>query len=217
MVWQILSTSTLLCNNSCSLVAIKSSKLSTLVTLTLKGVTTKDNEIGSFEITEWLYCPLYFTFMLASENSQHFMRPQYWFPCEMMAASLPRWTWYTSHFANKTIGSLAKCWLFSQAIFMLSKVLSYYERHNVYCCLTSSWFLEPWLPSSVLLTLLPVFSSAGAGIWCTQLLQGRTTAVNIQSQRTKIRKSWLIAQGWWIMLSGLWILFLTCPSGKGSF
>ena len=133
--------------------------------------------------------------MLASENSQHFMRPQYWFPCEMMAASLPRWTWYTGHFANKTIGSLAKCWLFSQAIFMLSKVLSYYERHNVYCCLTSSWFLEPWLPSSVLLTLLPVFSSAGAGIWCTQLLQERTTVVNIQSKRAKIRKSCLIAPG----------------------
>ena len=43
-----------------------------------------------------------------------------WFPCEMMAASLPRWTWYSGHFANKTIGSLAKCWLFSQAISMLA-------------------------------------------------------------------------------------------------
>lgn len=139
------------------------------------------------------------------------------FLVEMMAASLPRWTWYTRHFANKTIGSLAKCWLFSQAVFMLSKVLSYYERHNAYCCLTSSWFLEPWLPSSVLLTLLPVFSSAGAGIWCTQLLQERTTVVNIQSQCAKIRKSCLIAQGWWILLPGLWILFLTCLSGKGSF
>lgn len=117
------------------------------------------------------------------------------YPLEFLHLSL-------SHLVDKTSGGLTKCWLFSQAIFMLAKVLSYYERHNIYCCLTSSWFLGPWLPSSVLLTLLPVFSSAGAGIWCTQLLQERTTVVNIQSQRAKIWKSCLITQGWWILPSG---------------
>ena len=136
----------------------------------------------------------------------------------MMAASLPRWNFCTCHsvtwwtkpvVALQNVGCflrLFSCWL------KYFKVC--YERHNINCCLTSSWFLEPWLPSSVLLTLPPAFSSAGAGIWCTQLLQGRTTVVNIQSQRAKIRKSCLIAQGWWILPSGVYFV-LNLPLRKG--
>lgn len=121
-----------------------------------------------------------------------------------------------SHSVDKTSGSLVKCWLFSDAIFMLAKVLSLL------------WKAQHILLSYVFMIFRAMTSFLNASnssscfffCWCRNMMYSIAAGkdnINIKSQRAKIRKSFLIAQGWWSLPSGLWILFLTCPSGKGSF
>ena len=82
----------------------------------------KDNEYDSFERTEWLHCPLCFTFMLALENRQHFMSlplVSLWNDGSL-STQMELLHLLLTHFVDKISGGLANCWLFSHAFFMLA-------------------------------------------------------------------------------------------------